>query len=90
MALAEDEAQERGGDIGRLLADKGRAWRKAVPSSEMLALAARAGVPGKEIDRILTQRASGKAGKLSDLIDKVMASRVLDPIATQIRERDEA
>jgi hypothetical protein len=90
MALAEDEAQERGGDIGRLLADKGRAWRKAVPSSEMLALAARAGVPGKEIDRILTQRAAGKAGKLSDLIDKVMASRVLDPIVTKIRERDGA
>ena len=90
MALAEDEAQERGGDIGRLLADKGRAWRKAVPSSEMLALAARAGVPGKEIDRILTQRAAGKAGKLSDLIDRTMASRVLDPVATKIRERDGA
>jgi hypothetical protein len=87
MALAEDEAQERGGDIGRLLADKGRAWRKAVPSSEMLALAARVGVPGKEIDRILAQRAAGKAGKLSDLIDRVMASRVLDGIVTKIRER---
>jgi hypothetical protein len=58
-----------------------------VPSSEMLALAARVGVPGKEIDRILAQRAAGKAGKLSDLIDRVMASRVLDGIVTKIRER---
>jgi hypothetical protein len=87
MALAEDEAQERGGDIGRLLADKGRAWRKAMPSPEMTGLARRVGVPEKEIGRILTQRAAGKAGKLSDLIDKVMASRVLDGIATKIRER---
>lgn len=87
MALAEDEAQERGGDIGRLLADKSRAWRKGVPSSEMLALAARVGVPGREVGRIMCQRAAGKAGKLSDLIDKVMASRVLDGIAAQIRER---
>lgn len=87
MALAEDEAQERGGDIGTLLADKTRAWRKAVPSAEMTALARRVGVPEREIGRILTQRAGGKAGKLSDLIDKVTASKVLDPVAQKIRER---
>jgi hypothetical protein len=87
MALAEDEAQERGGDIGRLLADKGRAWRKAVPSDEMQALARRVGVQGRQIEQILASRAAGKAGKLSDLIDKVMASRVLDPMAAKIRER---
>lgn len=90
MALAEDEAQERGGDIGALLADKTRAWRKAVPSVEMIDMAHRVGVSVKEIQRILTERAAGKAGKLSDLIDKVTASRVLDPIARKIRERASA
>lgn len=90
MTLAEDEAQDRGGDIGALLADKTRAWRKEVPSPEMTALARRVGVPEREIGRILTQRAAGKAGKLSDLIDKVTASKVLDPIATRIRERASA
>ena len=87
MALAEDEAQDRGGDIGRLLADKNRAWRKVTPSLEMTGLARRFGVSEREIGRILTSRAGGKAGKLSDLIDKVVASRTLDPIAVKIRER---
>lgn len=90
MALAEDEAQELGGDIGRLLADKSRAWRKVVPSEPMQELARRAGVPDRQIQQIMTQRAGGKAGKLSDLIDKVTASRVLDPVAQKIRERAKA
>lgn len=87
MALAEDEAQERGGDIGALLADKTRPWRKAVPSLEMLSLARQVGVDQGAIAQILSSKASGKAGKLSDLIDKVQASRVLDRLADKIRER---
>jgi superfamily II DNA or RNA helicase len=84
MALAEDEAQERGGDIGRLLADKGRAWRKAVPSDDMVAMARRAGI---NVVPVMQDKRAGKAGRLSDMIDKAMASRVLDGIATKIRER---
>ena len=87
MALAEDEAQERGGDIGALLADKTRPWRKAVPSMEMVSLARQVGVDQGAIAQILSSKASGKAGKLSDLIDKVQASRVLDRLADKIRER---
>lgn len=86
MALAEDEAQERGGDIGRLIADKGRAWRKAVPSTEMIQHADRLGLKSSVV-KILQSKQSGKAGKLSDLIDKVTASRVLDPVAARIKER---
>ena len=87
MALAEDEAQERGGDIGALLADKGRAWRKAVPSVPAIQTALRAGVSQAEVDRILALKSAGKAGKLSDLTDTMMASRTLDPIIVKIRER---
>lgn len=87
MALAEDEAQERGGDIGALLADKARAWRKAVPSVDMVGMALRSGVTQAQVDRILAQRAAGKAGKLSDLTDSLLASRVLDPIVRKIEER---
>lgn len=87
MALAEDIAQDEGGDIGALLADKTRPWRKAVPSLEMTAQARRVGVPEKEIGRILTSKAAGKAGKLSDLIDTVTATRVLDHLVVKIRER---
>lgn len=90
MALAEDEAQERGGDVGALLADKTRAWRKAVPSLEMLAQARRVGVDESAIARIQSSMASGKAGKLSDLIDRVIASRVLDHNVIKIRERANA
>jgi hypothetical protein len=90
MAAAEDIAQDLGGDIGALLADKTRAWRKAMPSPEMTGEARRRGVPEREIGRILTQRAAGKAGKLSDLIDKVTASRSLDRVAQKIRERGQA
>lgn len=90
MALAEDEAQERGGDIGALLADKSRPWRKAVPSLEMLAQARRVGVDESAIAQVLSSKASGKAGKLSDLIDKVTATRMLDHNADKIRERAKA
>ena len=88
MAIAEDEAQERGGDIGALLADKGRAWRKGVPSAAAQQEAQRLGL-GRELIQIMESRASGKAGKLSDLIDKVTASRVLDPIVARIKARSE-
>jgi hypothetical protein len=88
MALAEDVAQEHGGDVGALLADKGRAWRKGVPSPDMLAVAMRLGLHVQTL-KITQSRAGGKAGKLSDLIDKVQASRVLDPIADKIKARTE-
>jgi superfamily II DNA or RNA helicase len=84
MAVAEDEAQERGGDIGALLADKSRAWRKSVPSADMVGMALRSGVTQAQVDRILAQRAAGKAGKLSDLTDSLLASQVLDPIVQRI------
>lgn len=90
MAIAEDEALERGGDVGALLADKTRAWRKAVPSLEMLAQARRVGVDEAAIARVVSSKASGKAGKLSDLIDTVTASRVLDHNVAKIRERANA
>jgi superfamily II DNA or RNA helicase len=89
MAAAEDEAQERGGDIGALLADKTRPWRKGVPSTEMQTHAQRLGL-GKELIHIMEGRAAGKAGKLSDLISKVEASKVLDPNVQKIRERARA
>jgi superfamily II DNA or RNA helicase len=84
MAVAEDLAQELGGDIGALLADKGRAWRKGMPSVPAIQAARAAGVPQVEVEQILRQRAGGKAGKLSDLIDTVVASRVVDPIAARV------
>lgn len=86
MAAAEDEAQERGGDIGALLADKGRAWRKSVPSAAMQGQAQRLGL-GKELIKIMEGKAGGKAGKLSDLISKVEATRALDHNAQKIKER---
>lgn len=87
MALAEDAAHDLGGDIGRLLADKARPWRKGVPSAEMIQMAYRVGIPKPQVYKIMDQRAGGKAGKLSDLIDKVLASRVIDPVAVKIKER---
>ena len=87
MALAEDEAQERGGDLGALLADKSRAWRKAVPSVQAVQAALRAGATQAEVDRILALKSAGKAGKLSDLTDTLNASRTLDPIVRQIQAR---
>jgi superfamily II DNA or RNA helicase len=89
MAVAEDEAQERGGDVGALLADKGRAWRKGKPTEAALAEARRRLDP-REIDRIMNSKAGGKAGKLSDLIDRVTATRHLDPQVARIKERGRA
>jgi superfamily II DNA or RNA helicase len=85
LSVAEDEAQERGGDLGRLLADRGRAWRKAVPSEEMKAHAIRLGLEA-DLARILADRAGGKAGKLSDLIGIVEATRALEPMVAKIKE----
>lgn len=86
MSLAEDAAHDHGGDIGRLLADKARAWRRAVPSAEMIQYADSLGLKSSVV-KIMQSKAGGKAGKLSDLIDKVVASRVIDPIAVKIKER---
>lgn len=85
LSVAEDEAQERGGDLGRLLADKDRPWRKAVPSAEMQARAQQLGL-GKELISIMEARAGGKAGKVSDLISRVVASRAIDPMVERIKE----
>lgn len=86
MGLAEDEAQELGGDIGALLADKGRAWRKSMPSDAAREQAVRMGLT-KELDAIMASKAGGKAGRLSDVIDRVVASRVLDSTVKKIKER---
>jgi superfamily II DNA or RNA helicase len=86
MAVAEDEAQERGGDVGALLADKGRPWRKGRPTDAALAEARRELDP-KVIERIMSSKAGGKAGKLSDRIDIVKATRVLDRVVGKIKER---
>jgi superfamily II DNA or RNA helicase len=87
MAMAEDIAVDHGGDIGRLLADKGRAWRKGVPSHAMWDEARRVGVSPQEMNRIANSKSAGKAGKLSDLISKVKASRVIDPVVEKIKVR---
>jgi len=88
FSLAEDEAAERGGDVGALLADRTRAWRKQVPKpgSPMLAYASRLGLAG-EVQRIMSAPTGGKAGKVSDLIRRVEASRSIDRAAEQIKER---
>jgi superfamily II DNA or RNA helicase len=86
MALAEDAAIDRGGDMGRLLADKSRAWRKGVPSELAKLQALRLGL-GKDLERIMASKSAGKAGKLSDVIDRVTASRVIDPVVARVKER---
>jgi hypothetical protein len=50
----------------------------------MIGMAQRLGI---NVIPVMESRAAGKAGKLSDLIDTVVASRTLDPIVTKIRER---
>lgn len=85
MSIAEDEATDRGGDLGKLLADRGRPWRKQIPSAEMQEYAQRLGL-GKELIGIMESRAGGKAGKLSDLISKVQATRALEPMVEKIKE----
>jgi superfamily II DNA or RNA helicase len=86
LQVAEDEATDRGGDVGALLADRDRAWRKGIPSAEMQAYAQRLGLGG-ELIRIMEARAGGKAGRLSDLISMVEATRALDPMVTKIKEK---
>jgi superfamily II DNA or RNA helicase len=86
MGLAEDEAIERGGDVGALLADKTRAWRKGVPTAAAIAEARRV-LDESEVQKILSSKTSGKAGRLSDRIDIVKASRFLDPNIAKIRQR---
>jgi len=86
MVLAEDVAHELGGDVGAMLADKGRPWRKAKPSEEMLARARQLGL-GAKVDKIMAVRAGGKAGKVSDLIATVVATRTLEPVVEKIKTR---
>jgi superfamily II DNA or RNA helicase len=88
MTVAEDEAAARGGDVGALLADRTRAWRRGVPSDAMKAHAVRLGLPG-ELERIMASRASGKAGKVSDLLRRVEASRSIDKMVKMINEKVE-
>jgi hypothetical protein len=86
MQVAEDEAQERGGDLGRLLADRNRPWRKDRPSEEMQGRARQLGLSA-EVDKIMASRAAGKAGKVSDLISNVLATRALEPMVEKIKEK---
>jgi superfamily II DNA or RNA helicase len=86
MSVAEDAATDLGGNLTALYADKSRAWRKAVPSGEMQDYAARLGL-FDEMGQILTSRKGGKAGRLSDLIDRTVASRRIDPVVARIRGR---
>lgn len=90
MQVAEDEATERGGDLGALVADRTRPWRKAVPEAggKMLAYAGRLGLSG-EVDRIMKAKAGGKAGRVSDLIRRVEASRSIDPMVIKIKKLGE-
>lgn len=87
MAMAEQVAEDLGGDLGRLLADKSRPWRKQRPSEAMLARAGQLDL-GKQVERIMSARAGGKAGKVSDLISKVVATRTLEPIVERIQASD--
>lgn len=87
LQLAEDEATERGGDVGKLLADRDRPWRKEVPKhgDKMVDYALKLGLAA-EVEQILNSRAGGKAGKVSDLISKVEATRALEPMVAKIKE----
>jgi superfamily II DNA or RNA helicase len=89
MAVAEDEAQERGGDLGRLLADRDRPWRKSIPSGDMVGRAQILGL-GKEVVKILESKQGSKAGRLSDLIGRVEATRALEGLVRQIKEKTSA
>ena len=89
MALAEDAATDLGGNLAALYADKGRAWRKAVPSADMQGYAQRLGL-GKELISIMENRKGGKAGRLSDLIDRTVASRRIDPVVARIKAKSVA
>lgn len=86
MALGEDLAQDCGGNLARLVADKGRAWRKGVPTDDQKARAVRMGLD-RELSRIMATKTSGKAGKLSDVMDRVRASQLVDPVVEKIKQR---
>jgi ATP-dependent helicase IRC3 len=86
MALAEDVAIDLGGDIGKLYADRTRAWRKGRPTADQIAEADRLGLAA-EVDKIMATRGAGKAGKVSDLISRVKASRRIDPVVERIKQR---
>lgn len=86
MGLGEDLAQDRGGNLARLVADKGRAWRKGVPTDDQKARAVRMGLD-RELARIMATKTSGKAGKLSDVMDRVRASQLVDPVVEKIKQR---
>lgn len=86
LALAEDLATDLGGNLTALYADKGRAWRKARPSQGMQDYAERLGLQ-REMAAILASKTGGKAGRLSDLIDRTVASRYIDPVAARVAKR---
>lgn len=88
MTLAEDVAADLGGDVGALLADRTRPWRnqKPKPDDRMIQYGRRLGLGG-EIDRIMIGKAGGKAGKISDLIRRLEASRSIDKAVERIRGR---
>jgi hypothetical protein len=90
MQVAEDEATERGGDLGALVADRTRPWRskRPEPGDKMLVYADRLGLSG-EVNRIMQAKAGGKAGKISDLIRRVEASRSIDPMVIKIKKLGE-
>lgn len=87
MVAAERLAEDLGGDLGRMLADKTRPWRAKKPTEEVLDLARAVGIPQAQVDKIMEARASGKAGKVSDLIATVVASRALDKFVQRIKEK---
>jgi len=90
MALAEDEANDRGGDVGRLLADKNRPWRRERPSMNQMEMAVAVGIPVRYVEQILNSPRGGKAGRLADMITKAKASRRLDPMVERIHARAES
>lgn len=79
MAWAEDVGMALGFDPLGTYSDKGAPWRKAVPSEEMISLAQRLGVATAPYERGADRR-GGKAGRLSDEIDRVRASGRVDGI----------
>jgi len=91
MTLAEDVAADLGGDVGALLADRTRPWRnqKPKPGDKILAKAHHLGLTG-EVMRIMSASTGGKAGKISDLIRRVEASRSIDKAVERIKEREQA
>ena len=60
---------------------------KSKPSEELIREAVRVGVPSRDIERVLSSKAGGKAGKLSDLVSRVKASKALDHNVVKIKER---